>query len=91
MTAGNGRFFQWRNDSNLKAAAYTRDMDATVGQPHEQKFDGFLRLCDEAANGDFQIVVVAFPDILGDDYDELIRNLARAAEAGLLVAIAKPS
>ncbi len=73
----------------MKAAQYTRDVNATRDLPYEEKFAGFLRLCEEAATGTFQIVVVAFPAILGDDYDELIRNLARSADVGLLVAIAK--
>ena len=72
----------------MKAAEYTRDFDATRNLPYEEKFDGFLKLCEYAGEGAFQIVVVAFPAILGDDYDELIRNLEQAARVGLLVAFA---
>ena len=73
----------------MKAAEYTRDCHATRNLPYEEKFAGFLRLCEEAGKGTFQIVVVGFPAVLGDDYDELIHNLAQAAKAELLVAIAK--
>ncbi len=86
---GNGRF-PWQNRRNLKAAEYTRDFDATRNLPYEDKFGGFLQLCEEAGKETFQIVVVAFPAVLGDDYDELIRNLAQSAKAGLLVAFAGP-
>ena len=86
---GNGRF-PWQNRQNLKAAACTRDLHATRNLPYEEKFAGFLRLCEEAGEGTFQIVVVGFPAVLGDDYDELIRNLAQSANAGLLVAVAEP-
>jgi hypothetical protein len=33
--------------------------------------------------------MVAAPWVLGDDYDELIENLSRLADAGLMLAIAK--
>ncbi len=85
---GNGRF-PWQDRDNLQAASYTRDLEATRDLPYDEKFDGFLRLCEHAAKGEFQIVVVAFPVILGDHYGELIRNLEQAARAGLLIAIAK--
>ena len=86
---GKGRF-PWEKRQNMKAAEYTRDLDAIAGLPYEEKFAGFLRLCEESGKGTYQIVVVAFPAVLGDDYEELISNLAEAAKAGLLVAFAGP-
>ncbi len=85
---GNGRF-PWEKRQNMKAAQYTRDLNATRNLPYEEKFAGLLRLCEKAAEGTFQIIVVAFPAVLGDDYDELLQNLARSANAGLLVAFAR--
>ncbi len=85
---GNGRF-PWQNRQNMKAVEYTRDFHATRNLPYDEKFAGFLRLCEEAGKGTFQIVVMGFPAVLGDDYDELIRNLAQSAKAGLLVAFAE--
>ena len=73
----------------MNGASYTRDLNASRNLPYEEKFDGFLQLCEHAGEGAYQIVVVAFPAILGDDYDELIRNLEQAARVGLLVAFAK--
>jgi hypothetical protein len=46
-------------------------------------------MCDEAKKGKFEIIIVAKPDILGGNYGELVGNLRRCAEAGLLVAIAE--
>ena len=75
----------------MKAAQYMRDIEKTRQQPYEQKFASFLELCDEAASGKFEVVIVAFPEVLGDNYDELISNLSYAAEAGLLIATADGS
>lgn len=84
---GNGRF-PWENSPNMKAAQYTRDVEATRSSPYEEKFGGFIRLCEEATSGQFQVVIVAFPEVLGDNYEELVRNLGYAAQAGLLMAVA---
>ena len=84
----NGRF-PWERDKKLKMASYARDLDATRFLPYEEKFSGLLRLWEEAKKGEFEIVVVASPEILGDNYEELIGNLHHCAQAGLLVAIAE--
>ena len=47
-----------------------------------------LGMCQQAKKDDFEIVVVAKPEILGDNYDELLTNLRRCAQVGRLVAIA---
>ena len=73
----------------MRAAAYYRDLDATRFLPYEEKFSGLLRMCEEAKKGEFEIVVAVKPEILGDDYEELVDNLRRCAKAGLLVAIAE--
>ncbi len=73
----------------MKAVEYTRDFQATRYLPYDEKFAGFLRLFEEAGKGTFQIVIVGFPAVLGDDYDELIRNLAHSPKAGLLIAFAE--
>jgi len=46
-------------------------------------------LCEQATSGEFHIVVAAFPEVLGDNYEELVSDLWRCAKAGLLVAFAK--
>ncbi len=84
----NGRF-PWERDKKLTMSADYRDLDATRFLPYEEKFSGLLRMCEQAKTGEFEIVIVASPEILGDNYEELIGNLRRCAQAGLLVAIAE--
>jgi len=55
---------------------------------YEKKFAGFIKLCSEAkANGADQ-VTVAYPWVLGDNFEELVESLSRLADAGLLLNIA---
>ena len=84
----NGKF-PWEKQEKMKAAGYARDLDATRDLPYAEKFDDFFRLCEQAKNSEFQIVVAAFPEILGDNYEELVSNLWRCAKVGLLVAFTK--
>jgi hypothetical protein len=87
----NGRF-PWEKHKKMKAAGYARDLDATRDLPYGEKFADFFRLCEQGEQGEqgeFQIVVAAFPAILGDNYEELVSNLWRCAKVGLLVAFAK--
>ena len=54
---------------------------------YEKKFADFIRLCSEAkANGTAQ-VVIGYPWVLGDTYEELIESLSRLADAGLTLHI----
>ena len=72
----------------MTAAGYARDLDATRDLPYGEKFADFLQLCERGESGEFQIVAAAFPEVLGDNYEELVSNLWRCAKAGLLVAFA---
>jgi hypothetical protein len=83
--------FGAKKQKSMKAAQYTRDMEYTRQQPYDQKFAGFHKLCEEATTGAFDMVIVAFPEVLGDNYTELLSNLSRAAAVGLLIAIADVS
>jgi len=83
--------FGAKKQKSFRAAQYSRDLDGTRQQPYQQKFAGFHELCEEAATGAFDMVIVAFPEVLGDNYTELVSNLSRAAAAGLLIAIAEVS
>ena len=73
----------------VKAVSYSRDIERTRNQQYEAKFAGFLRLCEDARTRQFDAVIVAFPEVLGDTYDELIATLCRASEAGLTIVIAE--
>ena len=50
-------------------------------------FDKFLEQC----KSDVNMIVVAFPEVLGDDYLELLVNLSKLAKAGLGLMIAAPA
>ena len=89
MTNNSNGKFPWEKHKMMKAASYARDLDATYDLPYGEKFADFFRLCDQGKQGEFQIVVAAFPEILGDNYEELVSNLWRCAKAGLLVAFTK--
>ena len=89
MSSGTNGKFPWERQKKMKAAGYARDLDATCDLPYGEKFADFFRLCDQGKQGEFQIVVAAFPEILGDNYEEFVSNLWRCAKAGLLVAFAK--
>ena len=89
MTNRTNGHFPWERAKKMTAASYVRDLKATRELPDNEKFSGLLRLCTEAKQGKFEIVIVASPEILGDDYDELVNNLRRCAQVGLLVAFAE--
>jgi hypothetical protein len=55
---------------------------------YEKKFASFIRLCSEAKATGAARVSVAFPWVLGDNYEEIIESLARLADAGLLLHVA---
>ena len=51
------------------------------------KWGGF----DEALKADADVIAVAFPEVLGDHYSELIINLGKLANSGKTLMISKPS
>ncbi len=55
---------------------------------YEEKFADFIRMCEERKAGGFDVVSVAAPWVLGDNYEELIESLGRLAEADLRLSIA---
>jgi hypothetical protein len=57
---------------------------------YAKKFEGFIRMCDEAKTKGLKAVVVAHPSVTGDNYDEIIEGLSRLARAELALAIARP-
>jgi len=75
----------------MKAVTYARDFEKTKNLPYEQKFANLFALCDEAASGKFETVIIAYPEVLGDTYEEAMISLSLLAKAGLLVAVAGAS
>jgi len=74
-----------------KAAIYIRELppypgDEVLGIYYEEKWAGFDDLL-KCCQGDADTLVVASPEILGDDYLELLVNLSKIAEAGLTLTV----
>ena len=46
---------------------------------------------DQALQADADVIAVAFPEVLGDHYSELIINLGKLADSGKTLMISKPS
>ena len=55
---------------------------------YERKFADFIKLCSEAKASGTQQVMVGYPWVLGDTYEELVESLSRLADAGLTLHIA---
>lgn len=84
-------YFGPKKTLRMKAAAYQRDLKATEHLGYEEKFAALFDLCDQAASGAFEVVIVAYPEILGDSEEELIRNMSLLSDAGLLLVVAQKS
>jgi len=76
--------------SKRLAATYKRD-SATRGEsiPYERKFGRLIDLCEDARSKQFENLIVAWPWVLGDTYDELLESLSCIADAGLARHIVK--
>lgn len=55
---------------------------------YEEKFSDFIRMCSEAKAQGVEVVLVATPGVLGDDYGEVMESLSRLADAGLALRVA---
>jgi hypothetical protein len=73
----------------LKADCLNRRiMENRMPAKYEEKFAGLIRLCNKAKSEGVDRIIIAWPDILGDTYDEVIESLSRIADAGMMVCIA---
>lgn len=54
---------------------------------YEAKFAQFLRMCAEAKKGNLDVVLIHHPEVLGDDYAEIVESLNRLADAELALSI----
>ena len=54
---------------------------------YERKFADFIRLCAETKAKGVTNVIVAFPWVLGDNYEEVMESLSRLADVGLTLHI----
>ena len=80
-----------QDEKKKKAAIYARELpmypgDEMLGMYYEEKWHNFDELLNRC-KGDADMLIVACPEILGDDYLELLVNLSKIAEAGLALRI----
>jgi len=54
---------------------------------YEEKFASFIKMCEEAKQDNIPQVIISRPQDLGDNYEEIVENLSRLAEAGLSLQI----
>ncbi len=79
-------------ESAITVALYAREVAPTEPDPEPSlylidKWDGLER----ALESDAEVVAVAFPEVLGDHFTELIVNLGKIAESGKRLQIMGPS
>ena len=61
-------------------------------QPYDSsKFENFNRVLDEQKRLNADVLLIHHPEVLGDNYAELVTNLNKLAEAGLSLKILPPS
>ena len=78
--------------ADRSAVTYTRDPKTRdLALPYTQKFAGFIKLCDEARAKGATSILVSWPWVLGDNYEELVESLARIADAHLALHIVERS
>lgn len=53
---------------------------------HREKFKAFLQAIEDGKASKTDTLVLAYPTVLGDDYDELITNLKLLAETDIALA-----
>ena len=54
---------------------------------YQEKFAGLLKAIKEARSTKAETLVIAFPEALGDDYNEIIESMNRISDAGLSITI----
>jgi hypothetical protein len=58
---------------------------------YEKKRAGLLQLCADAKRDQVDAIVIHSPQMLGDNYDELVNSLNRIADAGLKLVVVPPA
>ena len=62
-------------------------MDHQCPHDYERKFANFIQMCKGAKSKGIPTVIVQYPWVLGDNYEEIIESLSRLADAGLALMI----
>jgi len=57
---------------------------------YEQKLESFIRMCSQAKESGVDTVIIHHPEVLGDNYAEVIESLNRLATADLSLRVVPP-
>ena len=70
-------------------ALYAREVSPPDPDPESflYRYEMWEKLHQAIENDEVDAVVVAFPEVLGDNYTELVLNLSRIARSGKLLAV----
>lgn len=70
------------------ATTYRRSLKTRGAKaPYEQKFSNLIKLCAKAKADGIRNVIVTWPWVIGDTYEEVIESLSRFADSGLVLHI----
>lgn len=73
-----------------KAVTYTRSpVTRETRVPYETKFADLIKVCDEAKSKGVESVIISWPWVIGDTYEEVIESISRLADAGLTLHVIK--
>ncbi len=75
----------------MKAIGYKRNFKETENLSYEDKFSDLHDICEQAESGEYEAIAVAYPEVLGDTEEELIRNMSLIADAGLVLIVTQKS
>lgn len=54
---------------------------------YDKKFSNLIKLCEKTKAEGIHNIVVTWPWVIGDTYDEMIESLSRFADAGVVLHI----
>ncbi len=54
---------------------------------YEQKFAGFISVCEKADPSGKDVLIINHPEVIGDTYDEIVESLNRISDANFCLAI----
>jgi hypothetical protein len=54
---------------------------------YDTKFAKLIEMCAKAKHDKLEAVMIHHPQVLGDDYEEMVESMNRIADAGLMVKI----
>jgi hypothetical protein len=74
-----------------KGVTYVRDpRTRNENAPYELKFRGWINSIAEAKAKGAQFIIIAYPWVIGDTYEEISESLSRMAGSGVALHIVRP-